>query len=311
LYGVSVSNRSFLSRKKRRSVEKIFLAERIDTVIMNLPSDLKLAAPAARKAGVRHVIYRRGSAIPIRNSWLNRRLFGRYLTGMIANSEETKRTILARNSTLFDPDRIRVIYNGLDLAEWDGIADSRLYQGQPGQFVVGNAGRLTRQKGQESLIAIARDLKEKGLDFIVLIAGEGPLRTRLEEQASRAGVDDRVVFTGFVRNMKSFMDSLDLFVLTSRWEGFGYVLIEAMAASRPVIAFDNSSNPEIIADGVTGILAGDVEEMASRILELSGRGEEREMMGRAGRKRVETMFTLGGSAARLEEYLLELEGNKT
>ena len=80
-----------------------------------------------------------------------------------------------------------------------------------------------------------------------------------------------------------------------------------MAASNPVIAFNNSSNPEIIDDGVTGFLTDDVDEMASRIIELSEDDDARTRLGIAGRKRVETSFTIDRSATCLEEYLQALE----
>ncbi|MBU8923456.1 MAG: glycosyltransferase [Bacteroidales bacterium] len=307
LHGVTVSNISFLSPLRVRKIVELLASEKVDTIIMNLPSDLKLAGPAAASAGVRNIIYRRGSAIPVRNSWLNRRLFGKYITGIIANSKETKRTILMKNPGLFDPDRIKVIYNGLDIVEWDDTPESRIYQAQPGEIVIGNAGRMVKQKGQESLIKIAVGLKEEGLDFRLLIAGDGPLRQRLEAMAEKAGVSDRTVFTGFVRNMKSFMESLDIFVLTSLWEGFGYVIVEAMAAARPVVAFNNSSNPEIINDGETGILVSSIDKMAKSIISLSSDSERIRRLGNNGRLSLESMFSMNKAVTRLQKYIDDLD----
>ncbi|MCK4537857.1 MAG: glycosyltransferase [Candidatus Krumholzibacteria bacterium] len=306
LHGVTVSNISFLSPLGVRKIVDLLASEKVDTVIMNLPSDLKLAGPAAASAGVRNIIYRRGSAIPVRNTWLNRRLFKKYITGIIANSEETKRTILANNPDLFDPAGIEVIYNGLDIDEWDSTPESRIYQAQPGEIVIGNAGRMVKQKGQESLIKIAVRLKEAGLDFRLLIAGDGPLRQRLEDMAEKAGVSDRTVFTGFVRNMKSFMESLDIFVLTSLWEGFGYVIVEAMAAAKPVVAFNSSSNPEIVNDGKTGILVSSIEEMAESIISLSADSEKMRLLGSNGRSSLESVFSMKTAVSNLQEYINNL-----
>ena len=303
LHGVTVSNISFLSPLRVRKIVEILTSEKVDTIIMNLPSDLKLAGPAAASAGVRNIIYRRGSALPVHNTWLNRRLFKKYITGIIANSEETKRTILMKNPGLFDPARIEVIYNGLDIVEWDDTPESRIYQAQPGEIIIGNAGRMVRQKGQESLIKIAVRLKEAGLDFKLLIAGNGPLRQRLEDMAEKSGVSDRTVFTGFVRNMKSFMESLDIFVLTSLWEGFGYVIVEAMAAAKPVIGLNSSSNPEIISDGKTGVLVSSIEEMAESIISLAADSEKMRLLGSNGRISLESMFSMNIAVSALQKYL--------
>ncbi|MCU0638569.1 MAG: glycosyltransferase [Candidatus Krumholzibacteria bacterium] len=305
LFGVKVSGVSFLDPFMRRRIADFFAGEKVDTVIMNLPSDLKTAGPAAKKAGVGNIVYRRGSAIPVRDTLLNRRLFGRVLTGIIANSAETKRTILKNNPRLIDPERIEVIYNGIDLAVWDESAGTGIYQPRPGEIVIGNAGRLVKQKGQRYLLDLAEILSRRGLTFTILIAGEGPLKKSLAKEASRRGLGGRVIFTGFVPDMRRFMKSIDIFVLPSLWEGFGYVLVEAMASGKPVVAFNHSSNPEIIADGVTGSLAGgfDVESMADKVMELSHDRALRERHGGNGRRRAESLFSIGKAVLSLERWL--------
>ena len=93
--------------------------ENIGTIIINLSSDLKVAGIAAKLAGVRNIIYRRGSAIAIRDTWLNRFLYREVVTEIIANSEETARTILQNNQKLVPEEKIKVIYNGIDLEVYD------------------------------------------------------------------------------------------------------------------------------------------------------------------------------------------------
>ena len=116
-YSVKISNYSFLNPFKAKKVAAILKNEHVSTIIINLPSDLKVAGPVSRKAGVTKVIYRRGSAIPIKNKLSNRILFKNYIDEIIANSEATKNTILSNNPTLFDKNKINVIYNGIILDE--------------------------------------------------------------------------------------------------------------------------------------------------------------------------------------------------
>ena len=98
---IGISNLSFLNPFKIRKIFNFLKSRHIDTIIINLSEDLKIAGPAAKLAGVKNIIYRRGSAIPITNSVFNRFLFRYILTGIIANSQQTKNTILQNNYALF------------------------------------------------------------------------------------------------------------------------------------------------------------------------------------------------------------------
>ncbi|PLX82021.1 MAG: glycosyltransferase family 1 protein, partial [Desulfuromonas sp.] len=280
----TIGNLSLLNPVRLGQLYRWFRTEAVETVILNLPSDLKVAGVAARLAGVPRIIYRRGSAIPVRNTLLNRWLFRHVVTDVIANSKETKQTILARNSRLIDPSRIRVIYNGIDPADYltgpptarTGTVDDPL--------VLGTAGRLSRQKNQVFLLETLRRLQQRGLHCRLLIAGTGPLRTELEEEARRLGVAASIEFLGFVEDMSGFLSQIDVFLLSSLWEGFGYVLTEAMACARPIVAFDHSSNPEVVVQGETGLLTdpGDVEAFCDAVAHLASHPELRGQMGAAG-----------------------------
>ena len=291
---VGVSNLSFLNPVKIYNIYKILKREKTQIIIINLSEDVKLAGMASKLAGVRHIIYRRGSAIPIKNSLSNRLLFKFVLTGIIANSLQTKRTILQNNPDLFPGEKIKVIYNGIYMDEAEDFQIELLYQRLPGEVIIGNAGRLVRQKGQKYLIEIARTLKDRDIKFRLLIAGDGECSAQLQQLAKEQGVLNEVLFLGFVKDMKRFMKTIDIFVLPSLWEGFGYVIVEAMAAKKPVIAFNVSSNPEIIQDGQTGYLVEerDVGAFAEKIEALSINKSLREKMGLAGKLRVNDRFNI-------------------
>lgn len=252
---LKIGNLSFLNIFKLLALKKFFRKEKIDVVIMNLPSDIKAAGIAANLAGVKRIIYRRGSAVPIKNSFLNRYLFGHVLTDVIANSEATKNTILERNPNLFPKEKIKVIYNGLDFSEFESTSFHRFYSPAPDEIVIGNVGRMVYQKGHEYLLDIATKLKSEHIKFKMLLAGSGPLEEEIRTKALQLKLDDCIIFLGFVEDIRSFMHTLDIFLLTSRWEGFGFVLAEAMSAAKPIVAFDISSNPELVKHGVNGFLA--------------------------------------------------------
>jgi len=305
---VHVSNLSFLNPFRLISIIKLLKKENPAILILNFSSDIKTVGVAAKFAGIRNIIYRRGSAIPIRNTLVNRLLYKKVVTHIIATSIETKRTILQNNSKLFPAGKITVLYNGIDLEQLDRMPDNKLYQRKKNEVLIGNVGRLVLIKGQKYLIEMALIIKKKGINFKVLIAGEGLQEASLKQMAVKAGVEDQLVFLGFINNIKAFMDNIDIFVLTSLSEGFGYVLVEAMACRKPVVAFNTSSMPEIIANNKTGFLVDnmDIDAFAQKVEYLIGNPILRESLGQSGRRRVEEIFDVTRTEDNLEQLLTNL-----
>jgi glycosyltransferase involved in cell wall biosynthesis len=290
---LSIGNLSFLNIFKVLGLKRYFIREKISVVVMNLPSDIKTAGMAAKMAGVERIIYRRGSAVPIKNSFLNRYIFRHILTDVIANSEATKNTILEKNRNLFPLEKIRVIYNGLDFSEKPKITPSKYYNPTPDEIVLGNVGRMVYQKGHEYLIDVAARLKSEGIKFKMILGGSGPLEPETRTKAQQLEVDDCILFTGFVDDVPSFMQNLDIFLLSSRWEGFGFVLAEAMTASKPIVAFDISSNPELVKHGLNGFLAKpfDTVEFTNYLINLIKNKNLRENFGQKGFEMVHEKFS--------------------
>ncbi len=309
-YPVKVSNISFINPFKINHLRRIFLREEVKTLVINLSSDLKVAGLAAKLAGVENIIYKRANAIPIRNTSLNRFLFSKVITRMIANSEETKRSVLANNPNLIEPSKIHVIYPGieLDLTEKTGL--DPVYEKLDGEIVLGNAGRLSEEKGQIYLIHLAEILKERGVRFRILIAGEGKLKSWLKKQARQRNVQEEVIFLGFIKDVERFYSNIDIFLLTSLWEGFGYVLVEAMAQKKPVIAFDIKSSAEVVDDGTSGYLVprGDVQTMADRVVQLARNKKLRQEFGNRGFLKVEEQFTINNTIEEVRDFLTVTNG---
>lgn len=286
-FAFRVSNLSFLNIFKLLRLRSFFKKHRVQTLVMNLPADLKLAGLAARMVGVQRIIYRRGSAIPIHNSWLNRFLFKNVITEVLANSHETKRTILSNNADLIASERIKVIYNGIKLTP---STEFRNHQSEP--VVIGNLGRLEKQKAQHLLIGLGKMLLDAGFNSKILIGGDGRLREELTRKIEDANLHNQVQLIGYVDDVTDFMSKIDIFVLTSQWEGFGYVLAEAMAYQKPVVAFNHSSNPELVDHQKTGFLVepGNMTEFFQKTSSLIQDKNLRLAMGKAGREKVEREF---------------------
>lgn len=150
-------------------------------------------------------------------------------------------------------------------------------------------GRLSPQKGYPILLNAFAQVKED-VDAELLIVGEGPLRPQLVEQACLLGLQDRVRFVGFHEDPYSFIESGDVFVLSSHWEGFANVIVEAMALGVPVVATDCPHGPaEIITSGKDGMLVppGDEATLARTMTLLAGDPDLRRRLAADGRLRAE------------------------
>ena len=282
----------------------------IDTMFINLSQDLKFGAWAADLAGLEQIIYRRGSAIPIKDRFYTKFLLEDCVTDIIANSKATKRTILANTVQWLSEEKIEIIYNGIDLKKIDqaelktdireefGIADD--------EILLANVGRLSRQKGHKYLVKVVKLLSERYQNFKVLVVGKGEIENEIKEQVKELGLEQHIIFTGFRTDVYSIMKQIDFLLHTALWEGFGFVVAEALAAKTPVVSTDVSNISEIMIDGETGYLAesknpNDIAKKVEKMIETDNRQE----MGKLGRKIVAENFAFQDQIDRLIKLYLE------
>ena len=160
------------------------------------------------------------------------------------------------------------IFNGINLPNLE--SKDRDYSMSSGSFLIGTVGRLAKQKGYSYLIDAIPLVLEKHPETKWVFLGDGELRIELEEQAKRLGIDKSVEFAGQVNNVLERIQSFNLFVSASLWEGLPTVIIEAMAMGVPVIATDIAGTGELIQDGINGKLVtpGDSQALADGIIEM-------------------------------------------
>ena len=151
-----------------------------------------------------------------------------------------------------------------------------------------SVGRLAEQKDYPTLFLAIKALSKDNVHLIIL--GQGTLEKRLKILCNNLGIQDKVHFCGFKKNPFKYMKHSDLFVLSSKWEGFGHVIVEAMASGVPVLSTDCNSGPaEIIKDNMNGILVpvGNPDIMAKKIKELLNNDELRNTFLQQGNLRAD------------------------
>ena len=304
VFDITLKNLSVLNPFVLLKLVNVYKANKIDTVILNLSRDLKCGGISAQIAGVKNIIFRRGSDRSVKNYFINRYLYQRVLTGILTNSQATKKAILSNGISLVDPDKITVIPNGIDTQNFLNKDFQALQPKQKSYIVLGAMGRLEPQKNFKFLIPVALELKNRGVPFQFLIGGKGSQESILKSIVAENGLTDYFIFLGFLDNPKDLLMSSDVFLLPSLWEGFGYVIVEASLSELPVIAFDTSSNGEVINES-TGYLTppGKVAAFCDKIVYLYEHPQERKAMGKNGRTFVTENFESNKIFERIEAYL--------
>jgi glycosyltransferase involved in cell wall biosynthesis len=227
-------------------------------------------------------------------------LSGRLADEVVAVSQAVKQYLIKKEG--MPEKKISVIYNGV--AEKKFSYPGRDYAAT-GVLTIGSVGRLVRQKGFDFLI---KALSRVPGDWQCLIAGGGRERKKLAELIKLLSLENKVKLIGWEKNTPEFLKKLDIFVLPSRWEGLGIVILEAGASGLPVIASRVDGIKELISDGQDGLLfaGGDDAELAEKIKFLLANPEERKRLGENLRQKVVANFNADKMAAEYERLYLEL-----
>ena len=308
--GVSiVSTAASIARLARRIGAAVLIANTIRAAFYG--------ALASRLARIPFVWYMRDfwlSEARPRRLWadgLGKRLLCAAAVQVIANSRATAEHIPCRS-------KVTVVYNGIEVERYDPAMDGTPFRWQfgipPEVPLVGTVGRLRPWKGQDRFLRVLARVRESIPEVWGLVVGGTPFGVdddyarRLQEMAMQLGLQERVVFTGHLEDVRPALAAMDVFVHPGDPEPFGLVNIEAMAMGKPVVAFAHGALPEIVTEGETGLLAspGDEEELAEAVKRLLQNPDARKAMGAAARRRVEGSFHARQTAGRVTDALAEI-----
>ncbi|MGB3921759.1 MAG: glycosyltransferase family 4 protein [Minisyncoccia bacterium] len=268
---------------------KVLRRERPDVFHINSSKMGGLGGLAARLVGIKKIIFTtHGWAFnEPRPEW--QKMFIRFLAWLtillshktICVSEKTKNDVA---DLLFVENKLTLIYNG--------IREFPMSQRHTDTFTIGTIAELHKIKGLDILLAAwGKFVKNRKATLVIM--GEGEERLNLENMAKNMNTSDSVIFKGFVENARSFLKDFDIFCLSSRSEAMPYSLLEVGFAGLPVIATEVGGIPEVIENGLDGILVRpeDSEALFSSLLLLSGDKNLRQRLGEGLKKKIKEKFS--------------------
>lgn len=240
---------------------------------------------------------------PLRNKVI--RIIHRLSTNVIANSAAVEQMLI--NDFHIPRQRVRIIHNGLDFGRF-ALAHGDRHRIFPDvdardRLVAVVANMHSSVKGHHDLIEAARIICRRISQTSFVLVGDGNERPAIEEHVRRVGMQDHFIFLGRRADVPEVLDCCELSVLASRSEGFPNVVLEAMAAGLPVVATQVGGIPEIIEDGLSGLLVPprDHRAIAEAVLRVMLDPVLAARLGRAGRQRVRTHFSFDRLIAETEK----------
>jgi glycosyltransferase involved in cell wall biosynthesis len=210
-------------------------------------------------------------------------------------------------------DRIAVIHNGIRVPPQygqDELQTLRREIGVPdGSTVLLSVGRLTRQKNYPLMLDALSRMKDR-TDWFYVQVGEGEDRDALQARATELGIDARVRFLGLRKDVPRVMQASDVFVLSSAWEGFPYVVVEALANGLPIVSTDVGGVADAVIDGQNGYLVapGDAAGLADKLQALIADRSLREAMSKRGKAMFAEQFQDTAMFERLDAEYARLLG---
>jgi glycosyltransferase involved in cell wall biosynthesis len=256
----------------------------------------RLAALCGR--GVRVVFTEHGRLGDGPPSW-KRRLVNPLLSALPASvcavSEHLKAHMVAEG---FAANRVQVVYNGIEPGQQPRQEDrqrARQTLGLPSDtLVVGTTARLDVVKDLGTLVEGFALVRAAIPGARLVMIGEGPERERLESSVRLNGLADAVLFTGARNDVRALLPAFDVYINSSTTEGTSLAILEAMAAGLPVVATRVGGTPEVVVDGMTGLLCPprSAAGVATAVQAVLGTADRRSTLGAAGRRRVERVFSI-------------------
>ena len=293
-----------------RQLGRLLHSERIDFVHAHTAKAHSIGLFALRHAPATRLIVSRRVDVPMRPGFFSRKkYYSDRIAAYIAISKNVERVLLADG---ISPEKIRVVYSGIDLEPFAVKKDRSLVEAlrrelqlQPNTLVMGNVAALVGHKDQSTLLRSLAALPEDAPPHVLLVLGEGELRAELEALARELGLGaERLRFLGFRENIYDYYRLFDIFVMSSREEGLGTAVLDAMAAGLPVVSTAGGGIPEMIVPESGGLLVpvGDSDALARALGRVLNDASLRAKMANFNREKVKEFSYQATAAGTLDVY---------
>jgi len=263
----------------------------------------------AKLARIPHIMTIHGNVFVLKHGSSIFPFMARKANQVITVSEHLKKMLLAFSLV----SNIQVIYNGIDTT---AVQSQLIDKGEnkkriglhPSNFVIGSVGTLREVKGYNFLIEATEKVYRIFPKTKLVLVGDGPLRSHLEIKAKKLGIQNSVFFLGYRKDVPRFLSAFDVYICSSLMEGVSIALLEAMAASKPVVATNVGGNPEVVKENITGILVPpeNSQVLAEAVVSLLNDEDKRSKMGNAGFQRVKEVFSLNKTVRAYEKIYLDV-----
>lgn len=300
---------------------RLMRKEKIDVLHTHLPdADImgRIAAKIARVPVVistLHTVYteKRNPKIRYRIKTFIDRITGNYFADLMLAVSEIVKDYHIKWAKM-NPEKIQILPNPVVLDEFqidgkfDRIKKKKELAIDTTHKVITNVGSLAELKGQTYLIQAMSQIIKATPQATLLLVGDGPLRSDLEGLVKNLGIGGNVYFAGFRKDIPELLAITDVFVLPSVSEGVSVALLEAMAMEKPAIVTRVGANPDIVEDGINGILVPPLnpDALAKAITNLLEDGQKAHKLGIAGRRKAEERFSSRVVVEKLQSLYREL-----
>lgn len=288
---------------------RLIKTHQIEGVCLSMEKAVRLCGLAAKWAGVKAVVSRKGLML-MKGHALYRLAYQHIVDRILTNSHQLKQE-MSKFSWLSE-EKITVIHNGVVIPQRTPLIEKKAIRQELGISttvpLLAAGGRLCPQKGFNFLLEAVARVKQQIPTLELMIMGEGESRQGLENLAEKLDITESVHFLGHRSDVPRLLPAADLFVLSSLYEGMPNIVLEAMAAELPVVATAVNGVPELIEDGVSGILveSKNTPILADAILNIMQDKEQMNIVAKNGRQRVETHFSIARMVDQVENLFCEL-----
>ena len=216
---------------------------------------------------------------------------------IITISDQEKKSALVNK--ICNEEKLKVIFNGIDIEEYDRWKANSCnfrekYSIPKDAIVFGMVGRISKQKAPDIFIKVAAKIKEQIQNSFFVIVGDGEDRKSIDKMIENFGLKESVLITGWVDNTFEYINTFDIAMLLSRWEGFGLAITEYMISNKPIIATNVDAIPNLIENNISGLLINkdSIDECVESAIKLINNEELKKKVILNADKKVRSMFNI-------------------